>query len=287
MSAQPAEPWPWMATATDTPTDVLRAELLDVIGQAQASAPRSQQRVIGPSGLGNPCDRCLARALAQVPEPGPTSWKTTVGTAVHAWLAEAFDAANAEAGQRAAAALEALGQPPAAAFLSPGLGRDEVRWLTETRVSVGDVDGLEVKGTADLYDRLTATVIDWKTSTPKRLAGFRAIADPMTSPEAATYVRQVMLYGRGFIRLGLPVASVALVFLPRDGELEAGHVIHLPYREQVALDTLERATRMSQALRTVGPDVLIPLLPTEHGCWGCRRHAIASSRGLAGLLPGG
>ncbi|MBA2559944.1 MAG: hypothetical protein H0V07_08665, partial [Propionibacteriales bacterium] len=41
----------------------LLTDLTSVIRAASANQPRSQQRSIGPSGVGNPCDRAIAYQL--------------------------------------------------------------------------------------------------------------------------------------------------------------------------------------------------------------------------------
>lgn len=53
--------------------------------------PRSQQKRIGPSEIGNPCDRRIGYKLLGHPErERGDAWKPTVGTAVHAWIDEAL-----------------------------------------------------------------------------------------------------------------------------------------------------------------------------------------------------
>ena len=75
--------------------DVLLA-LKSAILHAASNAPRSRQREIGPSEVGEPCLRRLAYKVAGT-EPtndGGDPWRPVVGTAAHAWLADSLDLAN-------------------------------------------------------------------------------------------------------------------------------------------------------------------------------------------------
>jgi hypothetical protein len=73
--------------------DDLRTKVIGRIAAHEAASPRSLQTAIGPSEIGHPCDRRLAyHALAVPPvNDGGVPWYPIIGTAVHAWLAAAFD----------------------------------------------------------------------------------------------------------------------------------------------------------------------------------------------------
>jgi len=101
------------------------------------------------------------------------------GTSVHAWLAEAFNRENARIGRR--------------------------RWLTELRVAPTD----EHPGSTDLYDVDEQAVVDWKDLGPTSLAKIKSGRIPRH------YHVQLLLYGLGCLRAGLPVRRVVLVALPR------------------------------------------------------------------------
>lgn len=222
-------------------------ELRDVIGNAIAQHPRSLQTQVGPSELGTPCARRLGHKLNGTPPARTQSpaWRPTVGTAVHAWLANVFDHDNAR-------------------YIEP-------RWLTETRVWVGDVDGQMIWGSADLYDIRLQTVIDFKIVGPTSIKRYRADLAKGRCPDQ-TYRNQLHLYGRGFTQLGdgLPVNRVAIVFLPSAGELGDALVWDEPYDEQVALETLTRADGIAAGLRLIGPDAILPqLATTEAHCGHC------------------
>lgn len=197
------------------------ADLLTVIRHTAANTPRTLQRAIGPSGVGMPCQRRLALELLEATIHNTTAdtWPSTIGTAVHAWLAAAFTADNATR--------VATGRPP--------------RWLVEQRVTVRT--GLD--GSCDLYDLETHTVVDWKVLGAKSLSSKRRDAHP-----GDQYRAQAHLYGMGWVNAGLPVAAVAVVCLPRSGILRDTWVWSEPYDPAVARAALDR---MDQVL--VGMDV--------------------------------
>jgi hypothetical protein len=107
-------------------------------------------------------------------------WPSVVGTAVHAWLADAFTAANA--------------------------GLDFPRWLAEQRV----VPHPDHSGTGDLYDAVETAVVDHKVLGESSMAKIRSPKGPPIK-----YVIQLLLYGKGFRVMGLPVTRVALAAYPR------------------------------------------------------------------------
>ncbi|GLW32254.1 hypothetical protein [Actinoplanes regularis] len=152
-----------------------------VVEQANGSA-RNVQRHLGPSELGVPCDRQVVGKLAGVPATNHVAdpWPSIVGTAVHAWLADAFTAANA--------------------------GLDFPRWLAEQRV----VPHPDHSGTGDLYDAKESAVVDHKVLGESSMAKIRSVAGPPIK-----YIIQLILYGKGFRLMGLPVTRVALAAYPR------------------------------------------------------------------------
>lgn len=214
------------------PTHDLKDDLTRLISSTIDAHPRSQQRTPGPSELGTPCQRRLGYKLLDT-DPSNTdrgaAWKPTVGTAVHTWLQQACQRYN-------------------------DTHRFD-RYYLEQRVLVGQVNGQDVRGNCDAYDRATATVIDWKVVGKDSLARYR-IDGP-----GQQYEEQAHLYGRGFTLLGLPVSTVAIVFLPQNGELRDMHVWSQPYDEQRALACLNRADGIAALTTALGRDAL-PLLPT-------------------------
>lgn len=231
-----------------------------VIEQAITDHPRSQQTRIGPSEIGIPCDRCLARKLAGIPEPRDAAWLPTLGTAVHAWLADLFTEANRDL--------------------------QVARYLVEMRVSVGEIDSVDITGSCDLHDRETGDVTDWK------IVGKSALEKAKAGHIKPEYRVQAHGYGRGWIRRGLPVRNVQVVFLPRnEHSLATAHVWSEPYDEQIVIDALSHADALAKAIRLVGPDTVIPTLSNDPDCYSCRRYDPTNAPGprdplkqLTGLL---
>lgn len=245
-------------------------DLLKVIRHAADSAPRSLQQAVGPSELGATCDRKLALKLLDAPvhNTGADKWPSTVGTAVHTWLAATFTADNTRR--------TAGGLPP--------------RWLLEQRVTIRT--GLS--GSCDLYDLETHTVIDWKTTGATRLRKYRTAGHP-----GQQYRQQAHLYGMGWANLGLPVADVAVVFLPRSGQLRDAWLWTEPYDQTTAQAALDRADGLLVAANVAEHagrlDELMGVLPRDTAlCNFCDFYttdpAVTPSRGCRGpledLLPG-
>lgn len=153
-----------------------------VFHDAAARAPRTLQQHLGPSELGVMCDRQVAGKLAALPVTNHVTdpWPSIVGTACHAWAADAFTADNARYGY--------------------------TRWLAEQRVTPHP----EHPGTADLYDSAELAVVDHK------FLGESSLAKVKKAPPRK-YVVQLLLYGLGYINLGLPVERVILAAYPRTG----------------------------------------------------------------------
>lgn len=225
--------YPTELEVNDPDGDRVREDYLAVITNAIANHPRSLQKKIGPSEVAHPCARRIGYKLLDVPETNVVDdipWRPTVGTAVHAWEEEQFTAANE--------------------------GHDRARWLTEMRVSVGTIGGVDITGSSDLYDQATGTVVDHKIVGPASIRKYKSQRHP--GPQ---YRGQIHLYGRGFTRRGLDVRRVMIAFLPSAGELRDAYFWSEPYDEQIALDALQRAEGIHTTLQAVGPHGL-NLLPT-------------------------
>jgi hypothetical protein len=222
---------------------LLQAELLEVIRSAIRDQPRSQQTRIGPSELGHPCDRWLSHKLRGTPEVNQRSapWLPTVGTAIHAWLEDVFTADTVPA-------IAAGGEP---------------RWLLEQRVSVGTIDGQDITGSCDLYDTVTATVVDWKTCGKTRLDKYRR-----HGPDN-DYRVQAHAYGRGWTRKGYDVERVAICFLPRNAELDDTVWWSEPYDEQIAVAALARAEVIAMANTALGDAAPAAMGTVDHNCGYC------------------
>jgi hypothetical protein len=238
--------------------EAVKAQLLELIKDAIANHPRSLQKRIGPSEVGHPCARRIGYILlgGEPLNPFPdTPWKPTIGTAVHAWLEEAFMAAN---------------------DADPS---GWTRWLVELTVAVGTILGVEITGHCDLYDRVTATAVDWKIVGDTPLKKYRS------KGPGDQYRKQIHLYGRGLTARGLPVDTVAIAFLPRNGELRDAYLWHEPYDEQVALAALQRAEGVALTVQALGTGGLQHLEAVEAYCSRCPFH-VRNSTDLAKGCPG-
>jgi len=191
----------------------VRKELTDVIGWADKNSSRSQQVAIGPSELGDACDRRLGYRIAGIPFANDYDhWPAVVGTAVHTWLEAAVTDYQRVHGLQ--------------------------RYLTERRVHPNDW----VMGHSDLYDSERKMIIDWKTVSSKNLAKFKAEGPP------ESYVIQVNLYGMGQINAGFPVEKVCLVALPRAGWLSDMWVWVGDYDPTIAQLALDRVNNIGAKL---------------------------------------
>lgn len=114
-----------------TAADELRDTIIGIIRNDDAQKPRARQAWIGPSEVGHPCARRIAYRLWDTDKTNTSNdpWAAISGTAIHAWLADAFTTAGD-------------------------------RWLVEHRVKITTA----MSGTVDLYDKNTGTVIDHKTA---------------------------------------------------------------------------------------------------------------------------
>lgn len=221
-----------MSAATDAARQAV-ADARAVYEAAIVNAPRSMQTHLGPSEIGNACDRCLIHLLAGTPKVETrVPWLPTVGTAVHEWAEAAIIRHLAETGS--------------------------ARWLPEVRVNVGTLRGRDVWGTCDLFDRETGTVIDLKVVGKTTLDKVRADG----SGASLTYRRQVQLYAAGLAAAGDTVNAVAIWFLPRNGlTLSTGRMFVAEFDPQVAADTLARANRFATWIDTFGAQQVLDGAP--------------------------
>lgn len=232
------------------------AELRSLIADRIENHERSLQRIIGASEIGTPCVRKLALKLSDV-DPVPEQldaddkWRATVGAAVHDWLAAMLRADNERLHReseefwsrgfeehrgraKTAVAKGAQCHP----WCKPGSHVD--RWVIEHRTPIGTIDGREIPGTLDVYDRHSKTMIDWKVPGPTAIKKYRSQKDP--GPE---YRTQVQLYGRGLSRIaGEDVQYVGIMFLPSNGELKTAFYWEEPFDPEVGKEALRRAREL-------------------------------------------
>lgn len=222
---------------TGTLGERLAEDLRDMVRAYEDGRERSQQTHIGPSGIGSPCTRCLARGVLgmALTRDFDDPWCRIIGTAVHEWLECAAHTHNAAI--------------------------DRARYATETRVQPHP-DVLPKGGNADLYDTDTHTVVDHKVVGAEPLRKYR-----LNGP-GPQYRIQGHLYGLGFHRLGKRVDHVAIAFWQRGGRLSDLYVWTEPFDAQIALDAINRYRTIRDQALAIGPAIL-PHLPAHPDCWDC------------------
>ena len=190
----------------DPQAEAIKQQLAEVVLWNEHMSPRSRQRAVGPSELGEKCERRLAYRLAgadTINRPDP--WPAVVGTAIHAWLEGAVKRYQRHAGTQ--------------------------EWMTEVRVHPDDL----VVGSSDAYYIPTCTVVDYKTTNSETIKKLRK-----GEPPSSSYITQINLYGLGHERAGRQVKSVSLVYYPRSGWLNDAFVWHAPYDRSIAEAALAR-----------------------------------------------
>jgi hypothetical protein len=182
------------------------AGLKRVFLEHAARAPRTLQQHLGPSELGVECDRQVVGKMAALPATNHVSdpWPSIVGTACHAWAADAFDADNLRTGM--------------------------LRFVTEQKVTPHP----DHPGTADLYDAVEQAVVDHKFLGESSMAKIR-------KGWPRHYKVQLLLYALGYHLLGLPVRRVFLAAYPRTAaSLDGLYVRELEFaQENAATGALE------------------------------------------------
>ncbi|MCG6499424.1 PD-(D/E)XK nuclease family protein [Kitasatospora sp. A2-31] len=209
-----------------TGNDEQSRQLAELIGQfivnAANHSPRSLQTAIGPSEIGEPCERKLSYKLLAWPtaagEREPIA--PVIGTGFHSWMEAQFTARNTGG-----------------------------RYKIEEKVTVRDspIESARVRGSSDLYDRTTCTNYDWK------LVGKSSLEKYRRHGPGAQYRVQAHLYGLGQENAGETPRRVAIVFVARYHELII-HVWSEPYDRQVALDALDRLDRIRQRVLDLNPE---------------------------------
>lgn len=220
------------------------ADYLNVVRTAIDNHPRSLQKQIGPSEIGDVCERKIAyKLLGTVERERPSAWKPTIGTAVHSWLEDAFDADNL-------------------AHLSDMDG--EERWMVETKVTSGFVPGVGfITGSCDLYDRVCAHVWDHKIVGRTQLKKYRS------QGPSDVYRVQAHLYGQGWVNRGFPVDWVGICFLPRDGDLSDTFQWAEEFDSSVAENALARLGKIAAVVAESGEGAPAALTPGDSYCYFC------------------
>lgn len=181
-----------------------------VIQEITRPTARDGQSRVGPSEIGNPCDRCLGRGLVDQRPEQEFSLYPWLGTGNHFYMEhETF--------------------------------KDQEH---ELRLDVGEVRGYgTIKGSTDMYDDVEEAVVDWKFVGAKKIKDYKVNGVPMQ------YRFQAQLYARGCERQGKPIEKLAIVFIPRDsGNVKEIFVHEEVYNPDMALAALERASQIYEFL---------------------------------------
>lgn len=187
---------------------------VDVIAAITTGTERDNQKRIGPSGLGNPCPKCLGRELAGESDDREFSLYPWIGTAVHHYL-------------------EHTSFPEAE---------------HELKLYVGDVEGYgAINGTTDIYFPELGLVGDWKIVGLKKIKEYRVKGVP------AQYRYQAQLYARGCELAGKLIDSVAIIFIPRDsGNVNDIWIHEEEYQPEMAEAVLARAGTIYEIVQREG-----------------------------------
>lgn len=223
----------------------LQADIIETM-----NTERSQQTTIGISEIGEECPRCLARKLAEVPEPRDpgSGWKAQMGTFGHAGLEEHFT--------------KKYGNASISLVESP---TDEApNYHLENDLHLHSYKGLELGGHCDLFveGSTFGVVDDWK------FLGSRTLNDKPSHK----YQVQMSGYGLAWQALGKLVTHVILYRLPRDGELDEAAPVVWRFNPDLALNALAKIEALIDAAEIIGWPAVIEAQPRAAHCFSCQRY---------------
>lgn len=263
---------------------------------------RNLQTRIGISEIGMDCDKCFMRKMAERPKnPDKNgSWKTQVGTYVHAGLEADFVRRWGDSGLR----------------------------LAEGRLVVDDYKGRELSGScdmfvpnlpeakggprleyADLADAADAfekamqaapgVVVDWKIpSTDEdengKLKPSSTMQKTINGKVSRQYLVQAMLYAHGWVRKGYNVTHTCIYFIPSFGQLWHAKPVLMRYdaelaawgiaRYRAAIDAMELFKMMNGGDETRAWDSVIDAQRKANFCFSCSEYEEMEQRmGFEGL----
>lgn len=212
----------------------LETELATIVERHIANQPRTLQTSIGPSEIGHPCQRRVAHKTAGTPPSNPrgAAWKPFVGVAMHHEFEMILE-------------LDALRRY--------GGGR----WVTEQKLSTGQLNGETVTGSCDLFDTHTGTVVDWKFTTRNKI-----LTQYRREGIGEQYRVQAHDYGRGWAARGHQVNEVAVFLWTRDGETTDRLWWSEPFQPDIAEAAYTLAERNAELVTALGPAEGMRLIPT-------------------------
>lgn len=215
-----------------------------------ARAPRSVQRSLGPSELGEQCSRQVVGKMAALAKTNNVTdpWASVMGTAGHAYVEEMYKWDNVR---------------------RTGQGQN-ARWIPETRVTP-DPGPDPHPGTADLYDVPNRALVDHKFLGDSSRDKLKA-----HGPKHVYYV-QLLLYRRGYQMLGLPVDRVVLIAWPRTksflDEMYIWEHVPTPEDELLVDEVLKNTAKRQQIAELVKAGLVnfmdVPATPSDDSCAFC------------------
>lgn len=187
-----------------------------VIKEITKESDRDKQRRVGPSELGNPCPRCLGRALAGASGDREFSLYPWIGTAIHFYL-EANSFPEAE---------------------------------HELKLYVGDVPGYgSIRGTTDIY--ADGTVGDWKVVGKKKINEYRLRGVPLRYRyQVQLYARGCELDGRKIDSVAI------IFIPRDSGEVNDIWIHEEAYQPEMAEKVLIRAGKIYEVVQSDGWETL-------------------------------
>lgn len=207
---------------------------------------RDKQRKIGPSGIGNPCDYCLACSLKGGQYDGENPWwlGARLGTAVHAYLEHEV--------------AKHVDEPQSYEFTALAGAVAEQRLYITHLPGYGDIHG-----NADL-SLVSGNLIDWKTSKKDKIKQYKLDGVPFS------YIVQQMLYAYGWNQQHPGTIKVcSLVFIARDGTGDQDvWVYSFEYDQGVVDEALKRLRETWEYLQNGGD---IDMLESHPECFRCSR----------------
>ena len=249
-AAQPTVSPAYIANGNSPWAQRYAQELREVVLRYASRMPRNVQRQLGPSELGHHCDRQLVGKMAGIEFHGGgnqlrDSWPAIVGTALHAFMDEAFTWES----QRNAGG----------------------RWLSETCVTPDPGAVSPHPGTADLFDCLYFALSDHKMQS-------EAIRSRLRSHGPAYhYYIQMLLYALGYMHKGYDVQRIVLISWPRtksslDDMYVWEKVITAGDLREVS-DVLDKTVTRERLAKFVAAGEMsfwdIPATPSDDDCQWC------------------
>lgn len=245
----------------ETPADQL---VRDLVYSLQAdiaetmNTERSQQSSIGISEIGEECPRCLARKLAEIPEPREedSGWKAQMGTFGHAGLEQHFMEKYGNASAWMPSDFDDS-RIPKATDLEP-------QYHLEANLKLHSYKSLELGGHCDLYieGETFGVVDDWK------FLG----SNTLNSTPSHKYQVQMSGYGLAWQALGKLVTHVILYRLPRDGEINEAAPVIWRFNPDLAIDALAKIETLIDAAEIIGWPAVIEAQPRAAFCFSCQRY---------------